>query len=55
MFQVAVFTAINQSDANEQLRVFQKEYPKRQIVNINMEPIDWPGGWFVIINYKIER
>ena len=36
MFQVAIFTAMNQNDANEQLRAFQKEYPKREIININM-------------------
>lgn len=54
MFQLAIIPTLNQKDANEKLRIFQRDFPKREIINISMEPVEWPGGWFMTIVYKIK-
>lgn len=54
MFQLAVLPVLNQGDANEKLRIFQRDFSKREIVNITMTPVEWPGGWFMTIVYKIK-
>ena len=53
MVQIATVFAMNQGNANELLRTFQREYPKRKIIGISMVPTE-PGGWFMTITYEIE-
>ena len=54
MIQIHTIPVINQSQANEILRDYPRLYPKRKIISISMSPIDYPGGWFMTITYKIE-
>lgn len=55
MIQMATYVVQNQGRANEELRKFQRDFPKREIINVSMNPIDWPGGWFMTITYKIKE
>ena len=55
MIQIEVIAIQNQGKANEYLRGYQLKYPKRKIINVNMTPIEWPGGWFMTIVYEIEN
>lgn len=45
---------MNQAQANEELRSFERNFPKRKIMNVEMEPVEWPGGWFMTIVYDVE-
>ena len=51
MVQVATLFAATANSANEQLRLFQRDHPKLKIIDVSLESVDWPGGWFVIITY----
>ena len=53
MTQIAVVFVMNQGNANEMLRAFQYQYPKRKIIGVSMVPTD-PGGWFMTVTYQIE-
>ena len=53
MIQVAIGFVANGGDANEKLRTFQKENPKRKIINVSIAPQD-PHGFFMTIVYDIE-
>ena len=53
MIQVATLYAINQGTANEMLRAFQREYPKRKIIGISMVP-NTPTGWFMTVSYEVD-
>jgi len=54
MIQIQVIPVQNQGHANEILRSYQREYPKRKIVGISMTPVDFPGGWFMTITYEVD-
>lgn len=53
MIQVSNNFYNNQEQINRALRLFQKEFPNRKIININCYPNE-PMGWFVSIVYEIE-
>lgn len=38
--------------ANELLREYEREFPKREIIGVSMVPND-PIGWFITITYKL--
>ena len=52
MIQIDTRWVKSAMDANELLREYNKEYPKREIIGISMVPND-PAGWFMTITYKI--
>lgn len=52
MIQVAIGFIRNSGDANEKLRAFQRENPKRKIINVSCAPAD-PFGFFMTIMYEI--
>ena len=52
LIQIAVGHVLDGSKANEQLRIFQRDFPKREIIGVSMTPAD-PAGWFMTITYKI--
>ena len=54
MIQIQVLPVQNQGQANEYLRSYQREYPKRKIIGISMSPCEFPGGWFMTITYEAE-
>ena len=53
MVQIHTEFVINQAKANEFLREFQRNFPKRKIIGISMFPVEVPGGWFMTISYEI--
>ena len=53
MTQITTLFALNQGNANELLRKFERDYPKRKIIGVSMVPTE-PGGWFMTITYNIE-
>ena len=53
MVQIQVVPVINQGQANEILRTYSKDYPKRKIISISMSPVEYPGGWFMTIAYEV--
>lgn len=55
MVQIDIIPVLNVRVANEQLLIYQKNYPKRKIMNVSMTPVEYPGGWFMTITYEIER
>lgn len=52
--QLEVIHTLNQGKANEYLRAYALNYPKREIISTCMVPTE-PGGWFLTITYNIER
>lgn len=52
MVQVDVRWMESGPKANEFLREYSKEYPKREIIGVSMVPND-PAGWFMTITYKL--
>ena len=54
MVQIETLFAINYGDANEKLRAYQRNNPKRKIVNISMIPAEFPAGWFMTIMYEVD-
>lgn len=53
MIQIQVIPVQNQGHANEILRAYSQNYPKRKIIGISMTPVDFPGGWFMTVTYEI--
>lgn len=53
MIQVAIGFVANSGDANEKLRTFQRENPKRKIINVSIAPQE-PHGFFMTITYDVE-
>jgi hypothetical protein len=53
MIQVAICFVKNTPDANEKLRLFQKENPQRKILNVSVSSTD-PFGFFMTITYEIK-
>ena len=53
MIQIETIYVINQGDANEILRAFQRQNPKRKIIGVSMTPASFPGGWFMTVTYEI--
>lgn len=52
MIQVSIIMAVNAGNLNEQLRLFQQEYPKRKITSVSCVPAE-PAGWFATICYEV--
>ena len=48
--QLEVIPILNQGKANEYLRAYPKNYPKREIIGTSMVPYE-PHGWFLTITY----
>ena len=55
MIQIQIIYVRDQGRANEILREYQKEYPKREIINVSMQSVDFPSGWFMTITYKVKE
>lgn len=55
MIQIQIIPTRDQGHANEVLREYQRIYPKREIIGVSMQSIDFPGGWFMTITYKIKE
>ena len=53
MIQIQVIPVQNQGHANEILRAYSQNYPKRIIIGVSMIPVDFPGGWFMTVTYEI--
>jgi hypothetical protein len=54
MIQVAIGFVLNGSDANEKLRLFQHENPKRKIIGVSCAPANDANGFFMTITYDVE-
>ena len=52
--QLEVIPILNQGKANEYLRTYPQNFPKREIIGTSMIPVE-PHGWFLTITYNIER
>lgn len=52
MIQISVLFVNNQGEANDKLRLFQRDNPKREIIGVSMVPVE-PVGWFMTITYKV--
>lgn len=53
MIQIAIGLVRNSGEANEKLRIFQRENPQRKIVGVSCAPAD-PYGFFITITYEID-
>ena len=53
MIQIQVIPVPNQGKANEILRDYPKLYPKRKIIGVSMQSVDFPGGWFMTITFEV--
>lgn len=54
MTQILISMVKNQGEANEKLRLFSQLYPKRKIINVQMNQTENPPlGWFMVITYEI--
>lgn len=53
MIQINTLFVLNQGEANERLRAFQRDNPKRKILNVSMTSATYPGGWFMTIVYEV--
>ena len=51
MIQIDIIAVNNAGHANEILREYQRNFPKRKIINISMVPNDY--GWFMTITYEV--
>ena len=54
MIQVAIGFVLNGGDANEKLRIFQKENPKRKIIGVSCAPAENADGFFMTITYEVD-
>jgi hypothetical protein len=52
MIQIAIGFVLNGGDANEKLRTFQRENPKRKIISVSCAPAE-PHGFFMTITYEV--
>ena len=52
--QVEIEYVLNSAKANEFLRNWQLQYPKRKIQNVTMTGADPTLGWYLILTYEIE-
>lgn len=52
IIQIATGHVLDGKDANEKLRLFQKENPQREIIGVSMTPAEM-AGWFMTITYKV--
>lgn len=52
LVQVAIGFVLNGGDANEKLRTFQRENPKRKIISVSCAPAE-PHGFFMTITYEV--
>lgn len=55
MIQLIVIPVQTTGDANNVLRDFQRQFPKREIIGCSMTPAEFPGGWFLTITYRIKE
>jgi len=53
MTQIAIAFITKSGEANEMLRAFRQNYPKRQIIGVSLSDAD-PWGWFMTVTYIIE-
>lgn len=53
MIQIAIGFVLNGADANDKLRLFQKENPKRKIISISCAPAEGANGFFMTIAYEV--
>lgn len=53
MIQIAIGFVNNGGDANEKLRIFQKENPQRKIIGVSCSPVE-PAGFFMTITYEVD-
>lgn len=53
MIQVAIGFVTNGADANDKLRLFQKENPKRKIISVSCAPAEGTNGFFMTITYEV--
>jgi len=54
MIQIAVGFVLNGTDANDKLRLFQKENPKRKIISVSCAPAEGTNGFFMTITYEVK-
>lgn len=54
MIQIAVGFVLNGADANDKLRLFQKENPKRKIISVSCAPAEGVNGFFMTITYEVK-
>ena len=52
MIQIAIGFITNGGDANEKLRIFQRDNPQRKIIGISVAPAE-PHGYLMTITYEI--
>ena len=52
--QIEIEYTLNSEKANEFLRTWQLQYPKRKIVNVTMNSAAPALGWYLILTYEIE-
>jgi hypothetical protein len=52
MIQIAIGFVLNGAKANEKLREFQRDNPKRKIISVSCAPAD-PHGYLMTITYEI--
>lgn len=53
MTQVATALVTSSGEANEMLRAFERNYPKRKIIGVSYSSAG-PWGWFMTVTYIIE-
>lgn len=53
MIQIAIGFILNGGDANEKLRAFQRENPKRKIISVSCAPAEGTNGFFMTITYEV--
>lgn len=54
MIQIQIHPVLNAGMANEILRNYPKEYPKRKIIGVSMVPTEYPGGWFMTVTFEVD-
>lgn len=53
LVQIAIGFVLNGADANDKLRLFQKENPKRKIIGVSCAPAENADGFFMTITYEV--
>jgi hypothetical protein len=53
MIQIAIGFVLNSGDANEKLRAFQRDFPKRKIIGVSCAPAE-NNGYFMTITYEVD-
>lgn len=53
MIQIAIGFVLNGGDANEKLRAFQQDNPKRKIIGVSCAPAE-NNGYFMTITYEVD-